>query len=75
MGNAEHEAAIHNLNSRGATICDKCERRKQCYEEGRLHVYTLLSDYAYEEAYGYKGCHGILQLGEHCPITRKGHTK
>lgn len=71
MTRIDLETAVHNLNSRDATVCDKCERRSKCYEEGKLIVFTLLSDYAYEEAYGHKGSHGMLKLGEKCPTGRR----
>lgn len=67
MGEHELESAVHELNKKNRTVCDDCSRRGQCYKEGRLSVYTTLSDFAKEEAYDYKGSHAIRSIGEMCP--------
>ena len=53
------------------TICDKCDRRKQCNNEGRLITYTTLNDNWTDHAYeknGIKAAHGMLGMGEVCPL-------
>ena len=53
-------------------FCDKCDRRGECYKEGRLYTYTSLRDMEYDPKYGGKYAHGILQMGEFCPKWTKG---
>lgn len=51
--------------------CDKCDRRKQCNEEGRLITFYTLSDNFMDPAYtknGIKAAHGMLGIGEVCPL-------
>ena len=55
---------------REETKCDKCDRKRECYAEGRLITYTTSFDLNYENAYGGKAAHGIIGVGETCP--RKG---
>lgn len=55
------------------TICDTCYRRKQCNEEGKLITYFNLSDNYMDPAYekdGRKAAHGMLHIGEVCPLNR-----
>lgn len=67
MGEHELESAVHELNKKNRTVCDDCSRRGQCYKEGRLIVFTTLSDFETEEAYGYEGSHAMRGMGETCP--------
>ena len=50
--------------------CDKCVRRKQCNEDGRLLTYYTLDDNFMDPAYeknGIKAAHGTLGIGQECP--------
>ena len=67
MSKHELESAVHELNKKNRTVCDACSRRGQCYKEGRLYVFTTLSDFGTEEAYGYKGSHAMRNICEACP--------
>lgn len=53
-------------------ICDKCERRGECYSEGRLITYTTLLDMEYDTKYGGKYAHGVLNIGQTCPRISEG---
>ena len=53
--------------------CDTCYRRKQCNDEGRLITYLTLDDNYADHAYeknGVKAAHGMLHIGEVCPLNR-----
>lgn len=55
----------------GKIDCDKCGRRKQCNDEGRLITYYTLADNWMDPAYeknGVKAAHGMLGIGEVCPM-------
>lgn len=57
--------------------CDKCNRRKQCNEEDRLITYYMLSDNLMDPAYeknGSRAAHGMLKIGEVCPLEQAGET-
>ena len=51
--------------------CDRCDRRRLCNEEGRLITYYMLSDMYMDPEYekdGNKAAHGLLKIGENCPL-------
>ena len=53
------------------TNCDKCDRRKQCNHEDRLITYYTLDDMWMDPMYeknGAKAAHGMLRIGEVCPL-------
>lgn len=53
------------------TNCDKCDRRKQCNHENRLITYYMLDDMWMDPMYeknGSKAAHGMLRIGEVCPL-------
>lgn len=54
------------------TGCDKCERRGECYKEGRLLTYNSARDMQYDPMYDGRWGHGILNMGEVCPKWMKG---
>lgn len=54
--------------------CDHCDRRKQCNDEDRLITYFTFSDNWMDPAYeknGHKAAHGMLRMGERCPLKAK----
>lgn len=51
--------------------CDYCIRRRQCNQEDRLITYYTLDDLFIDPEYekdGNKAAHGMLRIGERCPL-------
>ena len=51
--------------------CDLCARRRQCNQENRLITYYTLDDMFMDPEYeknGNKAAHGMLRIGEVCPL-------
>lgn len=48
--------------------CDACDRVRTCYDEGRLMLFTTLSDMEFHPLFREEqACHAMLNIGQHCP--------
>ena len=52
------------------TNCDRCDRRGECFKEGRLFTFNSVRDMQYDSMYDGKWGHGVLNFGEICPKWR-----
>ena len=62
--------ALPDIPPNDRTICDNCDRHKECYDEGRLFAWFTTADPYLAQSYHYKGAHGSLRIGDICPKSK-----